>query len=159
MANKPAADFQPAFKRVAQSGELDDMIACAAMLSNRSLAEVRAIATSKFRIPEHGGWWLSEPMIAELFAKYGYITGTYEEAKKVAELPDLCLLMVDYRGENSAATGRHVLFHRQRAAGAVEYVIDPAPFVPEAKQIRVDLSDLQAPLWYISVQQIKAGSK
>jgi hypothetical protein len=160
MASKPTTDYQPAFKRVEQSSELDDVIAVAAMITQKTLAEVRAVATAKFQIPQHGGWYLTEAMIAELFAHFSYFAGQYKEAKKVVELPDLCLLLIDYRGENSAATGRHVLFHRQRSAGVVEYVIDPAAFVTDpAKQIRTDLSDLRGALWYMSVHPMKTGGR
>jgi hypothetical protein len=97
-------------------------------------------------------------MISELLAKYGCWSGTYKEAQRISELPDLCLLMVDYKGETSAASGRHVLFHRQQAAGGLEYVIDPHPSVPAEKAIKVDLSDLKPPLWHIPVQLL-TGSK
>ena len=153
----PNPQFQPAFKRVAQSSELDDVLACTAMLSNRPLDQVRTLATAKFQIPTQGAWWLTEAMVAELLQHFGFVAGTWKEASKTADLPDLCLLLLGYK-ENRAALGRHALFVRQRDAGGIEYIIDPHPATPAEKQVSVDLSELQTPLWYISVQPMK-GSK
>lgn len=159
MANKPAdsnSQFQPAFKRVAQTSELDDALACAAMLSNRPLDQVRTFATTKFQIPTRGVWYLSEGMLADLMAHYGFIASSWQQAAKVADLPDLCLVSLDFK-ENTAAYGRHALFHRNRDAGGIEYVIDPHPAIPAAKQVRIDLSDLTAPIHYMGLKPIKAG--
>jgi hypothetical protein len=57
MANTPAAAFQPPFKRVMQSGELENVIAYTAMLNNRSLAELRThrLPSSAFPSTARGG--------------------------------------------------------------------------------------------------------
>ena len=159
MAKNPAngnTQFQAAFKRIAQTSELDDVLACTAMLANRSLDEVRKVATAKFQIPAQGVWYLTEAMVAELMAHYGFIAGTWQEATKPGALPDLCLLLLDWR-ENTAAWGRHVLFHRNRDGAGVEYLIDPHPATPADKQVRVDLSDLPLPLYYIGLKPMKGG--
>src|SRR5690349_4104902 len=100
MAKKPTdsnPQFQPAFKRVAQTSEMDDVLACVAMLSNKPLDQVRAVATAKFQIPTQGVWYLSEPMLAELLAHYGFVAAAWHEAAKPADLPDLCLILMGYQ--------------------------------------------------------------
>jgi hypothetical protein len=96
--------------------------------------------------------------VVQLLADHGFIAATWKEAKKVVELPDLCLLMLDYK-EGTAAAGSNVLFHRNRDAEGVEYVLDPHPATPPEKRVRIDLFDLQAPLWCIALRAMTSGKK
>jgi len=161
MATNTAQTFQPAFKRVAQSNDFDCVFAVIAMVANKTLAEVRQVAVDKFEVPEHGPWWPSESMITGLCAHFGWAGTVYKEASTVADLPDICLLMVDYNPKTEMG-GRHILFHRQRAAGGVEYTIDPGFWITDpAMQVRV-VKSLPPPLWYIGVHAMnapKSGNK
>jgi hypothetical protein len=156
-ATNPASGFQPAFKRVAQSNDCDCAFACIAMVANKTLPEVRQVAVDKFKLPPHGLFWITQDMINGLFAHFGWVSTIYKEATKIAELPDITVLMVDY--DPTTEIGRHVLFHRQRAAGGVEYIIDPAYWVEPTKQIRMDVKGLPPPLWYIGVHAMKTANK
>ena len=153
MATSPAQTFQPAFKRVAQSNDFDCVFAVIAMVANKTLAEVRQVAVDKFDVPLHGPWWPTESMISGLCAHFGWAATVYKEASTSAELPDIAFLMVDYNPKTEI--GRHVLFHRQRAAGGVEYIIDPAFWVDQTKQVRMDVKGLPPSLWYIGVHAMK----
>ena len=153
MATNPAQTFQPAFKRVAQSNDFDCVFAVIAMVANKTLAEVRQVAIDKFDVPEHGPWWPTESMISGLCAHFGWAATVYKEASTVTELPDIAFLMVDYNPKTEI--GRHVLFHRQRAAGGVAYLLDPATWIAPDKQVRVDLKGLPPSLWYIGVHAMK----
>lgn len=46
--------FTPAFPFIAQTNDFDDVFACAAMLSGKTIDQVREIAVAKTRHPAHG---------------------------------------------------------------------------------------------------------
>ncbi|QET02560.1 hypothetical protein FOB72_11275 [Cupriavidus pauculus] len=144
--------FQPAFARVQQEGDFDDAFACIAMLTGKTLAEIRKQAIDRFGHPPHGPYYISEQLITALLANHGLVGTVYKEAATLADLPDLALAMVDYNPE--IELGRHVVFHRAKASHApktiVEYMVDPAYWVSEAQRIRVEFKDCQ-PAWYIGI--------
>jgi hypothetical protein len=158
MATTPTAPnqgFTPAFKRVAQSCDHDCAWACLAVIVNKPLAEIREAAISKVKHPAHGPYWITQGQITHFCVYFGWGATAYKEAATLADLPDVAFVMVDYKAETEL--GRHVLFHRQKAANAMEYVIDPAYWVTEpSKQIRTDLKSLALPAWYIGVHQMNA---
>jgi hypothetical protein len=158
-ATNPPPGFQPTFKRVPQSTDFDCAFACIAMIVNKPLAEIREVAVDKFKLPAHGPFWVTEELVSQLFAHFGWVSTVYKEVSASTELPDLAVLMVDYDAETEI--GRHVLFHRQRGAVGkpnVEYVIDPGYWVEPVQQIRTDVKDI-ALSWYVGVHQMKPTGK
>ena len=149
----PALGFQPAFKRVAQSGDFDDAFACIATLAGKTLEEVRATAIKLFRHPEHGPYFISETLLNSLFAHYGLVSTVWKAVETpISGLPDVAILLIDYDEETEL--GRQVVFHRMRPTSGpkpvIEYVIDPAYWIPPQKQIQADLKALQ-PAWFIGI--------
>ena len=109
MANSPASPsaFQPAFKRVVQTHDFDcGLFACIAMVSNKTLPEIRKLAVKKVGVPEHGPWWMTPLMLTNLCNAAGWGATAYKEATKIADLPDIAFLMVDY--DSKIDIGRHV---------------------------------------------------
>jgi hypothetical protein len=167
MASTPAApaaigsslNFQPAFNRVAQSQDCDCAFACIAMVSNKTLADVKQAAVSQFKFPRNGLYWIGEELICKLFASFGYVATIYKETTVIADLPDVAILMVDYDPETEI--GRHVLFYRQRGSAGkpnLEVIIDPAPWVPIEKQYRQDVKGMPS-AYFIGVHPMKPAGK
>lgn len=154
-ATSPALGFQPAFKRVEQSNDLDCAFACIAMIANKSIAEVKQAAITQFKFPKHGPFWIDQDLICKLFAHFGYVATIYKEARTIGELPDVAVLMVDYNPDTEI--GRHVLFVRHLGSSGrptVEYILDPAYWIDAAKQTRTDVKGLPAS-YYIGVNPMK----
>lgn len=147
-----ADSFQPAFSRVQQSSDFDCAFACIASIAGKPLAEVQALAVNQHKHPPHGPYWITEELIAGLLAHYGWVATVYKEIGKLADIPDLAILMVDYDPDKEI--GRHVLFHRAAASHSpkttISYVVDPAYWVDTPAQVRTDLKTLGAS-WYIGV--------
>ena len=153
-----ALGFTPAFKRVAQEENFDDLFACIAMLAGQTLQDVKAVAVKQFRHPEHGPYFIDEQLIASLCAHYGLVSTVWKAVTSpIADLPDVAILMIEY--SETTELGRSVVFHRMRPSSGpkpvIEYVVDPAPWVPPQMQIRVDLKALQAS-WFIGVHPMNA---
>lgn len=142
-----AEGFQPAFARVAQNGDFDCSFACIASITGKPLAEVRELAVNRFKHPAHGPYWITEDLIAGLLAHYGWVTTVYKEVSKLADVPDLAILMVDYDPDKEI--GRHVLFHRASASHTpkttIAYVIDPAYWIETPEHVELTLSRLVRP--------------
>ena len=156
----PASElgFTPAFKRVAQQENFDDLFACIAMLAGKTLEEVRTTAIKQFRHPEHGPYYIDEQLVASLCAHYQFVSTVWKEVTTpISGLPDLAILMIEYN--TTLEQGRTVLFHRMRPSSGpkpvIEYAVDPAPWVPPQMQIRVDLKSLM-PSWVIAVHPMNA---
>jgi len=60
--------FTPAFTFVAQTNDVDDVFACAAMPSGKEIEAVRDIAIAKTKYPARGLYYLGETQIAALLA-------------------------------------------------------------------------------------------
>ncbi|PLZ00071.1 hypothetical protein CY652_23045 [Burkholderia sp. WAC0059] len=153
--------FTPAFPFVAQTNDFDDVFACAAMLSGKKIEEVREIAIAKTRHPARGPYYLGEERIAALLAQFGLVASVYKEVTKVADLPDVALLLVDYHAEMEM--GRHILFHRAKATHTpgttIEYALDPAPWQKPTDRVRTNFKSI-AGHWAIGIHAMgaKAGA-
>lgn len=146
-----AAGFQPAFKPVTTRDRHADALAAVAILASTTLADVWAKA-EELGLPAAGPYnhVIDGDFLAALLAKYGWVAGIWKSCKKVSDLPDLSLCLVDY--DESWEVGRFVVIHRAKAshdAKMVTYAIDPTAEKPEL-HIRTDLEAL-APAWYIGV--------
>jgi hypothetical protein len=151
--------FTPAFPFVAQTNDFDDVFACAAMLSGKTIEEVRDIAIAKTKHPVRGPYYFGETHIAALLAQLGFVATVYKEIGRVADIPDVAFLLVDYNPDMEV--GRHILFHRARgthAPGAIEYALDPAPWQKPADRVRTNFKNI-AGLWAIGIHAMstKAG--
>ncbi|MBN3802180.1 hypothetical protein GXB81_03800 [Paraburkholderia sp. Ac-20336] len=144
--------FTPAFPFVAQTNDFDDVFACAAMLSGKKIEEVRDIAIAKTRHPARGPYYLDETLIAALLAQLGFVATVYKEVARVADIPDVAFLMVDYH--ESMDVGRHILFHRAKASHAsgttIEYALDPAPWQKPADRVRTNFKGIGG-TWFIGI--------
>lgn len=142
--------LQPAFKRVQQSDDFDCAFACIATITGKSLDDVRKTAVEKFKLPAHGPYWVTEELIAKLFAHYDFVSTVYKDVGKVADIPDVAITMVDYDPETEI--GRHTVFVRDKRnpKQTVEYMIDVAYWVGPPMHIRTDINNLP-PTWYIGV--------
>ncbi len=96
--------FTPAFPFVAQTNDFDDVFACAAMLSGKTIEEVREIAVAKTKHPARGPYYLGETQIAALLAQLGLVATVYKEVGRVADIPDVALLLVDYNADMEVGT-------------------------------------------------------
>ena len=154
--------FTPAFTFVAQTNDFDDVFACAAMLSGKTIEEVRDIAIAKTKHPARGPYYLGELQIAALLAQLGLVATVYKEIGRVADIPDVAFLMVDYNADMEV--GRHILFHRAKASHAsgttIEYALDPAPWCKPADRVRTNFKSI-AGHWAIGIHamNVKAASK
>ena len=76
----PASGFQPAYKRVAQAGDFDCAFACIATICNKTLADVRQVASERFKIPKHGPYvWMDQELVASLLKHWSYAATVYEK--------------------------------------------------------------------------------
>lgn len=153
----PAQAVQPVFKRVQQATEHDCAFACIAMIANKSLAEVMQVATDKFGHPAHGPYWITEELIAKMFAHYGFVSTIYKEIETgTSQIPDVAIVMVDY--DTDTELGRHVVFVRDKSnpKQPVEYMIDPAHWIDPSLHIRNDFKNL-VPAWYIGIHPMKSN--
>lgn len=156
-----AQSIQPVFKRVqqAQGGTHDCAFACIATITGKSLAEVVQVAVDKFNHPVHGPYWITEELIAKIFAHYGFVSTVYKEISKgIVDLPDVAIAMVDYDPETEL--GRHVVFVRDQSnqKQIKEYVIDPAYWIDSSLHVRNDFRVIQ-PAWFIGVHPMKSAAK
>ena len=155
-ATPPAAPqgIQPAFKRVQQSDDFDCWAACIATITGTSLDDVRKTAVEKFKLPAHGPYWVTEELIAKLFAHYGFVATVYKEVSKITDIADVAICLVEY--DESTELGRHVVFVRDKRnpKQTLEYLIDPAYWIDASQHVRTDFKTL-APAWCIGVHLMK----
>ena len=110
IANTTTPSFKPAFTRVQQTDDCNCAFACIAMLTSKTLEEVRQVAIDKFKHPKHGPYWIGEDMIAKLLTHFGWVGTVFKASTGLASLPDTAIAMVDYNPDTEI--GRHVLFNR-----------------------------------------------
>lgn len=154
-AQTPAAGFQPAIKRVAQTDDFSCWLACIAMIVNRPFAEVRQVAVDRFKLPKNGPYpFMDDGLIAKLLAHWSFTATVWKESAGIASLPDLAIGLVEYNPETEI--GRHVLFVRQRneAGKAQEVIIDPAPW--SSQEVRTDIKGFPVS-WHIGVHAMTKG--
>ncbi|NML99750.1 hypothetical protein HHL24_17635 [Paraburkholderia sp. RP-4-7] len=153
--------FTPAFPFVTQTNDFDDVFACTAMLSGKTIEEVREIAIAKTRHPAWGPYYFGETHVAALLAQLGFVATLYKEIGRVADIPDVALLLVDYNPDMEV--GRHILFHRAKASHSsgttIEYALDPAPWCKPADRVRTNFKNV-AGTWVIGIHAMntKAGA-
>ncbi|MDF3835911.1 hypothetical protein P3W85_23600 [Cupriavidus basilensis] len=152
--------FQPAYQRVQQQGDFDCAFACIAMITGKTLDEIRQLAIDKFDHPAHGPYWITEHLITALLAHHRWVATVYKEATSTADLPDLAIAMVDY--DPDTEIGRHTLFHRAKASHdpkiVIEYMVDPAGWIEQSMHIRTDF-DACHPSWFIGVHPMSKPAK
>jgi len=153
--------FTPAFPFVAQTNDFDDVFACAAMLSGKTIEQVRDIAIAKTKHPARGPYYLGEAHIAALLAQLGFVATVYKELSRAADIPDVALILVDFNPDMEF--GRHILFHRATASHTsgttIEYALDPAPWCKPADRVRTSFKNM-AGTWAIGIHAMstKAGA-
>ena len=145
-----AAGFQPAFKPVTTKDRHACALAAVATLASTTLEDVWQKA-EELGLPKAGPYIhrIDGDFLAALLAKYSWVATVWKECEKPSQLPDLCLVLVDYDAEWEV--GRYAVFHRAKGshdAKFVEYVIDPT--ASSDRVVRTDLSVL-VPSWYIGV--------
>lgn len=157
-AQTPPAGFQPAFKRVAQTGDFDCAFACIAMIVNRPLAEVRQVAVDRFKLPKHGPHvFMDEALIAKLLGHWSFGATVWQQTAGIASLPDVAIGLVEFNTQTEI--GRHVLFVRQPGEAGkpnVEYIIDPAYWIPPEQHVRTDIKGFPVS-WHIGVTPMSKG--
>lgn len=145
--------FTSPFKRVQMEERNDDALACIAILSGRSLAEVTALAVQA-GYPKEGPAYVHQALILKILNSLGLKGSAYEPFTSLDVLPDVAILAVDYQGDITDVS-RHVVWHHVRGTAeqqAFSYVIDPAPWVPEKLQVTTEFGHLNlVPAWYIEV--------
>ena len=151
-----ATGFEPAFRRVQQSGDFDCSFAVVAMICGTTVEAVHSVAVERFHHPAHGPYWITGALIANLLEHYGFETGMYEEPASTEDISDLAIAVVDY--DDHTNLGRHVLFHRARASHDAsivrEYVIDPAYWIAPQDYVRTNLPEIQ---WYLGIRVMTEG--
>jgi hypothetical protein len=147
--------FKSPFVRVEQEGSHDDLLAVAATLTNKTLADVKKMAVT-LGMRANGPFYFDEVLFRKvLFNLSPLACSPYQDFVSGAALPDVCVLCLDY-DENEAA--RHVLFHRVRAltpdGQSFSYVIDPAGWIDAKHQVTTDLRHLNMqPAWFLEITQ------
>ena len=151
------AGFTPPFKLIPQLDRSDDLLACVAILTGKSLADVRKQA-EQFGLPKTGPYWVDIDMTAKLLMNLGNLVATkYKEFTSFAALPDVAILLIDY--DEDTEIGRHVIWHHIRGTKdqqALSYVIDPALHISASQQMTTEFGHLK-PAWYVEVTVAKAG--
>jgi hypothetical protein len=150
-----SAGFQPAFKPVTTQDRHACALASVATIGSTTLEDVWKKA-EELGLPKTGPYnhMIDGDFIAALLAKFGWVATVWKQLAKGAQLPDLCLALVDYDADWEV--GRYVVFHRAKASHdgkIIEYVIDPTSTTPEGR-VRTDL-DVLAPAWYIGVHPME----
>lgn len=145
-----AAGFQPAFKPVTTKDRHACALAAVATLASTPLEDVWQKA-EELGLPKAGPYVhvIDGDFLAALLAKYSWVATVWKECEKSSQLPDLCIVLVDYDADWEV--GRYAVFHRAKGshdAKLVEYVIDPT--ASPDRVVRTDLSGL-VPSWYIGV--------
>ena len=164
----PAASFKPFFQRISQGEDRHaDVLACCAMLCNKSLADVFKQAET-LGLPKAGpyyGYAVDGDFVARLLAAHGLVATVWKECPKgYADIGfEVALLLVSYDSEWEV--GRAVLYHRNTSADgktAQPYVVDPYPHADSRQHLRVGTAALAElpPAWFIGVTQMnKAAAK
>ena len=154
--NNGALPAASPFKRVAMQGTHDDLLACAAVLCNKSMEEVRKTAVT-LGMRANGPFFMDVALFRKIiFNLSNLAVSDYKDFKSVAAMPDLAVLCVDHEAANE--TCRHVVFHHVRAQPDIpsySYVIDVAPWVGANQQMTTNLGHLnmQPAAWYVEISQ------
>lgn len=157
----PASElgFTPAFKRVAQQRKI--LTACLHALPCWPERRGRSSDNGNQTIQASGTWAVLYRRatcgisLRPLPIRIDRLEGGDDSDIRLAGFSD-----IDDRKYNATLEqGRSVLFHRMRPSNGpkpvIEYVVDPAPWVPPQMQIRVNLKSLM-PSWVIAVHPMNA---
>ena len=156
----PAASFKPFFQRISQGEDRHaDVLACCAMLCNKSLADIfkQAETLGLPKVGPYYGYAVDGDFVARLLAVHGLVATVWKEANSYTELPEVAVALVSYDSEWEV--GRAVVYHRNTSADgktAQPYVVDPYPHADSRQHLRVGtaaLADLP-PAWFIGVTQM-----
>lgn len=155
--------FVSPFNRVQMEERADDALSCIAILTGRTLAEVNKMAVT-LGYPAHGPAWVDISLIAKLlFNLSNLVASDYKDFVSLDAMPDVAILMVDYKEDTDI--GRHVVWHHVRgtaAQPAFSYVIDPAGWLDPKHHVTADFGHLsfKPAAFYIEItQKPKAGGK
>ena len=137
------------FVRVQQRDRHEDIPACLAILTGKSIDEVFKSMESS-GLPKTGPYYgyITETIISGVLIKSNLVATVWKESKSWQDVPDVAIAMVDY--DPNFETGRCILFHRVKdAAGKVlaQCVVDP---YPGAVPIVTDLKHFN-PCWFVGI--------
>lgn len=138
------------FKREQMVERIDDGLCCVAMLTKRSLAEIKEQAF-KFGLPRTGPAWVYNDMIAKLLFQYGLVSSDDKEVESLSGMPDVAILLANC--DPATGIGRKVLWHHIRGTAeqaAFHYVIDPLAELDPKFHYTTDFKHLQlaSPIYY-----------
>jgi hypothetical protein len=141
---------------------------CAISAARRNIASCCGVARKPRRAervetkhPARGPYCLGETHIAALMAQPGLAATVYKEVSRVADIPDVALILVDYNDDMEVR--RHILFHREKASHSsgtvIEYALDPASWCKPADRVRTNFRSI-AGHWVIGLHAMsgRAGS-
>ena len=143
------------FKRVQMEERIDDALACVAILTNQSLADIKKLAF-QHGFPEHGPAWVNDLLIAKLLYQHGLVGSEYKQVDSLSAMPDVAIVLALYNPQNEI--GRHLAWHHVRGTdkqAAFHYVIDPAGWIDPKHHVTTDFKHLklEKPIYYIEVTQ------
>lgn len=138
------------FKREQMVERIDDGLCCVAMLTKRSLAEIKEQAF-KFGLPRTGPAWVYNDMIAKLLFQYGLVSSDDKEVDSLSGMPDVAIMQVSY--DQATGIGRKILWHHVRGTAeqaAFHYVIDPLAELDPKYHYTTDFQHLriESPIYY-----------
>ena len=157
-ASAPATAQSPAnpvtltpFIRVQQRDRHEDIPACLAILTGKSIDDVFKSMESS-GLPKTGPYhcYITETIICGVLIKSNLVATVWKESKFWQDVPDVAVVMTDYNFEYEI--GRCVVFHRVKDATGKQVsqcVIDP---YPGAAPVTTDLKQL-TPSWYIGIHK------
>ena len=153
-----AAGFEPAYSFVSSEGDRHgDILAAIAVVARASLGDVFKAAEA-LGMPKTGPYYqfMTEEILSSIGASFGLVFTVWKEVTKVANLPDLSLVLIRYSEEYEA--GEAAVIHRAKASHdgkLVTYAILPSATDPK-QQIRTDLDAALAPAWYCGIHPMKS---
>lgn len=151
-----AAGFEPAYSHVSTQGDRHADIFCAiAVVARTTLPDVFKAAEA-LGMPKTGPYYqyLTEELLSGIGASFGLVFTVWKETTKIANLPDLAIVLVRYDADFEA--GEAAVLHRAKASHdgkMVTYAILPGATDPK-QQVRTDL-DVLAPAWHIGIHPMK----
>lgn len=143
--------FQPAFKHIGTNDRHADSLACIAIIASSTLKDVFEKG-EQLGLPKTGPYYprIDGDFLASLLAQYEWVATVWKECTNIANLPDLCLALVEYDADWEL--GRYVVIHKAKGshdAKIITYAIDPLASDPK-QQVRTDL-DVLKPTWFIGL--------
>ena len=141
------------FVRVQQRDRHEDIPACLAILTGKSIDEVFKSMESS-GLPKTGPYhcYITETIISGVLIKSNLVATVWKESKSWQDVLDVAVVAIDYDDHEDFQTGRCVVFHRVKDASGKQIsqcVIDP---YPGAAQVTTDLKQL-TPSWYIGIHK------